>query len=280
VNHIDGQWQHRQEDVEEALTGCYLALLRAHIPAQFVDIDQLKRGDVNKFPVLYAPVSYALDDSGVAALKEYVKQGGTLWTDGLTAWKTETGKIRPTIPGGLTDLFGVEADDVYPVQPSHPYSVTAGNELGGELWKLPLVLKGAEVVQRDGDGNPFAVKHNFGKGEAYYFESAVTLAYARRNNPVVQQWITEPALRQVAEMPVQMKQGSDRVIFRGLLGTSGLTAILSNWGETQTVIVSFRGIRKVKNVSTDEPVAVTTERGNTLATMTLAAGTSAVLMAE
>jgi hypothetical protein len=97
---------------------------------------------------------------------------------------------------------------------------------------------------------------------------------------VVQQWITEPALRQVAEMPVQMKQGSDRVIFRGLLGTSGLTAILSNWGETQTVIVSFRGIRKVKNVSTDEPVAVTTERGNTLATMTLAAGTSAVLMAE
>jgi beta-galactosidase GanA len=286
VNDLDGKWQgrsgktNRSEDVQDALKGCYLALLRAHIPAEYVDIDQLKRGEVNKFAVLYAPVAYAMDDATIAGLKDYVKQGGTLWADGLTAWKDERGKIRPSVPGGLTELFGVEADDIYPVQASNPYSVTPQNELGGELWKLPLELKGAEVVIRDGEGNPFEVKHNFGKGQVYYFESAVTLAYLRRNNPAVEKWILEPALKQVSEMPIQLKEGSDRVIFRGLVGASQATAILSNWGETQKAAVSFRGTHKVKNALTGEPVPTTTDQGNTLATIALPAGTSAVLMTE
>jgi len=158
--------------------------------------------------------------------------------------------------------------------------VTAENELGGELWKLPLVVKDAEVVLRDGDGNPFFVKNGYGKGRVYYYASALTLAYKLRNNPEVQQWIIEPALKQAAEMPVQLKQGSDRVIFRGLVGATGATAILTNWGDAQTAQVSFRGTHKVKNALTGEAVLVTTDQGNTLATVPLAAGASAVLIAE
>jgi len=285
INDLDGKWQsrpgnNRREDVQDALKGCYLALMRAHIPAQYVDIDQLKRGEADEFSVLYAPVAYAMDDATIAALKEYVKKGGTLWADGITAWKNERGKIHPTIPGGLTDLFGVEAVEIYPVQPSHPYSVTPQNEQGGELWKLPLELHGAEVLLRDHDGNPFEVKHNFGKGTVYYFESAVTLAYLRRSNPVVHGWIVEPALQEVGDMPIQLKRGSDKVIFRGLLGANGSTAILSNWGETQTVAVSFRGIHKVRNAASGELVQTTVDQGNTVATTTLTAGTSTVLLTE
>jgi beta-galactosidase len=285
VNDLDGKWQTRRDnnrinDVQDALKGCYLALMRAHIPTQYVDIDQLKRGEVNKFPVLYAPVAYAMDEATINALKDYVKQGGTLWADGITAWKNERGKIYPTIPGRLTDLFGVEAVEIYPVQPSHPYSVTPDNELGGELWKMPLEVKGAEVALRDGEGYPFAVKNTYGKGHVYYFESAVTLAYLRRGNPIVHQWILEPALSQVSEMPIQLKQGSDHLLFRGLMGASGSTAILTNWGETQIAVVCFKGIHKVKNAVTGEEVAVTTGNGNTLATVSVAAGTSAVLMTE
>lgn len=280
INNLDGEWQKRTDDVEEALSGCYLALLRAHIPARFVDIDQLKHGELSQYPVLYAPVSYALDDAGVAALKDYVQAGGTLWADGLTAWKNERGKIRPTVPGGLTEAFGVEAADIFPVQPATPYSVTSQNEEGGELWKLPLEVKGAEVVLRDAGGNPFAVKHRYGKGQVFYYASAVSLAYKRRNNRVVQQWIIEPALKHAAEMPIELKQGSDRVIFRGLVGSAGSAAILSNWGEPQTAVVRFPGVHKVTNLVTGEPVPVTTDQGNTIATIRLAAGSAAVLMTE
>ena len=280
VNNMDGRKQERQNEVEESLFGCYLALLRAHIPSQFVDLDQLKKGEVNKFSVLYAPDSYAIDDQGLASLKDYVKQGGTLWADGLLAWKTETTHVRPTVPGGLTDLAGVEADDIYPVQAATPYSVTAQNELGGELWKLPLQLKGAEVVRRDNDGDPFAVRHQFGKGVVYYFSSAVTLAYARRGNPIVQQWIIEPAAGEKEKMPVQLIEARDKVIFRGLIGPEGPIAILSNWGESQKIVVRFQGLHKVRNAVTGETLQATTDQGATLATLTLTAGSSAFLLAE
>ena len=274
---LDGRTQHREGEVADSLRGCYLALHRAHIPTEFVDIDQLKQGALQNFKVLYIPDSYALDDKALAALKTYVSQGGTLWADGLTAWKNGTGEIRPTVPGGLTDLFGVEASDIYPVQAANPYSVTSQNEQGGELWKLPLEMKGAEVVMRTKSGKPFEVKHAFGMGQVYYFESAVTLAYARRLNPIVQQWIVAPALAEVASQKVSMLQGSRKILFRGMTLPDGAGAILSNWGDAGQAVISFRGAYAVTDAITGASVPVTQNNGHTLATVNLPAGSVAVL---
>jgi hypothetical protein len=145
---------------------------------------------------------------------------------------------------------------------------------------LPAEVKAGRVVLKDEDGNPFEVKNSYGKGTATYFTSSVTLAYLRRGNPVVQQWILEPALNQVSAMPVQLTKGSDHLLFRGLVGASGAAAILTNWGETQTATVLFNGGHKVKDVLTGKDVPVTTKGGNTLATLQVAAGTDAVLVTE
>ena len=69
----------------------------------------------------------------------------------------------------------------------------------------------------------------------------VTVAYLRRENPIVHQWILEPALSQGSAMTIQLKKGSDHLLFRGLTGASGSTAILTNWGETQTATVALQG---------------------------------------
>jgi hypothetical protein len=230
--------------------------------------------------VLYIPESYALDDQALAALKSYVSNGGTLWADGLTGWKNATGEVRATVPGGLTDVFGVEATDIYPVQPDQPYSVTPQNEQGGELWKLPLQLKGADVVLRTPDVKPFEVHHAFGKGQVYYFESAVALAYARRFNPVVQRWIVDPSIALGRSQQVNLQQGSRKILFRGMLLPAGAAAILTNWGETEKVIVSFRGFYTVADAITGKNLPVTEEDGHTLAAMNLEAGTVAVLKAS
>jgi beta-galactosidase len=280
INSLDGRTQHRGDEAEESLMGCYLALHRAHIPMQFVDIEQLKKGLINSNEVLYIPYSYALDDQAVAALRNFVNQGGTLWADGLTTWKNETGEIRPTIPGGLGDVFGVEASDIHPVKADQPYSVTEQNELAGELWKLPLQLKGAEVVLRDKEGKPFAVSHHYGKGQALYFESALTLGYFKHNNPVVQRWIVEPAVKAQADALVQMKEGSDTVCFRGLAHPSGPVAILANWGNADTVVVSFRGDYSVVEALTGKPVQVTHEAGRTVARVELPVGAVGILKAS
>jgi len=280
LNNFDGRKQNRQDDVTDALFGCYLALLRAHIPTEFIDLDQLKRGDANRFAMLYAPDSYVLDDDSLAALTTYVKQGGTLWADGLTAWKKPNSQTRPTIPGGLTELFGAEATDIYSTQAGMPYSVTPQNELGGELWRLPLQLKGADALLRDTDGNPFAIKHHFGKGQTYYFSSAVSIAYAHRGHPLVQKWIVEPAQSLTATLPVQFISGSEKVIFRGLVGPQYKYAVLSNWGDSQPVTVSFSGDVKVTNM-TAAGVSLHSEvrQGRTFVSLPLNAATSVVLQA-
>lgn len=280
LHSLDDRTQHRGNEVEESLMGCYLALHRAHIPTQFVDIGQLKQGLPDRYEVLYIPYSYAMDDQAVDALGKFVSKGGTLWADGLTAWKNDAGEIRPTIPGGLSDVFGVEASDIYPVKADEPYSLTSQNEGAGELWKLPLELKGAEVVLRTRDGKPFATKHHFGKGQALYFESALTLGYSKRNHPLVQQWIIEPALKAQAKALVQVKQASGSVCFRGLTHSSGLVAILSNWGGSDPVVVSFRGDYAVVDALTEKELPVTHESGATVAEVTLPAGAVSVLKAS
>ena len=190
------------------------------------------------------------------------------------------GEIRPTIPGGLSDVFGVEASDIYPVKADEPYSVTSQNERAGELWKLPLELKGAEVVLRDRDGKPFATRHRLGKGQALYFESALTLAYFKRSTPFVQGLIVKPALEAQGNALVQLTKGSDKVCFRGLAHPSGPIAVLSNWGDAESVTVSFRGSYAVSEALHGKPVQVTREQGRTLATMQLPAGAVALLKAK
>lgn len=281
INSLNGRMQKRSNEAQDALVGCYDALHRAHIPIQFVNIDQLKQGLANGYSVLYIPYSYAIDDQGVAALREFVNQGGTLWADGLTGWKNEYGEIRPSIPGGsLSEVFGVQAFDIYSVRADQPYSITGQDERGGELWKLPLELKGAEVLLRDKEGDPFATRNHFGKGQVIYYESALTLGYFKRHNPTVQQWITEPAIKAQGDALVQMKRGSAGVCFRGLTHPSGPVAILSNWGNADTVEISFRGDYSVAETLTGMPVKVTHEGNRTVATIELPAGAVGVLKAS
>ena len=166
---MDGRAQAAAKRAQEplwSLVGAYTALHRAHIPVDFVHLEELKNGAAQRYRVLYLPYSYALDDQAVQAIRDYVQNGGTLWADGLLAWKNEYGELRPRIPGGLGDVFGADASDVYPVE--KPYSVTDANEQGGELWKLPLAMKGGQVLLRDREGQPFAIRHQFGKGQAIY----------------------------------------------------------------------------------------------------------------
>ncbi|MDQ2775220.1 MAG: beta-galactosidase trimerization domain-containing protein, partial [Acidobacteriota bacterium] len=274
-----GRFQHRGDEWEQSIEGCYRALHRAHVPVEFVDIDRLKKGLSSQFDVLYIPYCYAIDDEGMAALRSFVQGGGTLWADGLTAWKNAMGHLRPSIPGELADVFGFEATDIYPVKVDEPYSVTDGNELAGELWKLPLELQGADVVLRDKEGKPFATKHSFGKGKALYFESALTLAYAKRGNAQIQDWIVGPARASAAGSALHWREGSARISFRGLVHATGAIAILSNWGAEEQVTVAFEGDCLVSELLTDAAPQVHREGARTIARLSVPASGVAVIRA-
>jgi len=132
-----------------------------------------------------------------------------------------------------------------------------------------MEAKGAEVFLRDQEGKPFAVKHRAGKGTVIYYESALTLAYAKRVNNQIQQWIAQPAKDGLDRLPVNLKQGSETITFRGLLHQDGPIAILSKWGESENVAVTFRGDYQVAELLTGAPVSVDYAQGLTSATLRL-----------
>jgi beta-galactosidase len=279
---MDGRAQAAAKRTQEplwSLAGTYAALQRAHIPVDFVHLQELKIGAAQRYSVLYLPYCYALDDQAVQAIRDYVKNGGTLWADGLPAWKNEYGEVRPRIPGGLGDVFGADASDIYPLE--KPDSVTAANEQAEELWRLPLELKGAQVLVRDREGKPFAVRHQYGKGQAIYFATALTLAYYRRNNAQVHKWIVQPALAANVDTAVKLEKGSGQISFRALEGPGRAFAVLSNWGQAETVVVSFAGdYAKVVNALSGAGEKLTRAAGKTVVTVPLQAGAVLVLEAQ
>jgi beta-galactosidase len=277
---LDGQTQQRTREADWSLIGCYKALRDKHVPLTFLDLDELKSGQASKYQVLYAPYCYAIDDEAVSALKNFVHSGGTLWADGLVAWKNEYGVIRPSLPGSMSDVFGWDSyvEDTDPVE--EPYSLTGGNELAGELWRIPLNLRGAQVLLRDREGQPFATEHSFGSGKAIYYGAAVTLAYFHRDQPSVQEWITSPATEASGKSTVQLTKGSDQVGFRALHHSSGPIAVLTNWGEADEVQIRFGGQYKAVVNALGSPPARVTHRGqDTFAELTLPAQTACVLKA-
>jgi beta-galactosidase len=278
---IDGQTQQRTREAAWSLIGCYKALRRKHVPAVFLELDELKSGMANEYEVIYAPYCYAIDNEAVSALRNFVRNGGTLWADGLFAWKDEYGVIRPSMPGSMSDVFGWESyvAEIDPVE--GPYSVTEDNELAGELWKIPLKLRGAEVLLRDREGQPFATEHTFGRGNAIYYGAAVTLAYFHRTQPAVQEWITSPAIKASGKSLVQLAKGSEQVGFRALHHSSGPIAVLTNWGEENELEIRFGGnYTNVANVLGGSQARLTHRGQGTFAELTLPGHTACLLKAN
>ena len=93
---------------------------------------------VDRYQALYSPYSYAMDDASVTAVRRYVAEGGTLWADGPLAWKDDHGRVRPQIPGGLTDVFGSKVEDILPA--AALFALTPQDKHAGEEMRLTLTL--------------------------------------------------------------------------------------------------------------------------------------------
>jgi beta-galactosidase len=222
-----------------SLLGCHRALCERQVPVDFINEAELCRGGARRYPILYLPYSYAMDDATVMAVRKYVEEGGTVWADGPVAWKTDCGQVRPDFLGGLSDVFGVKVEDILPVEA--PFALTPRDKRAGDEMRLPLALRGAEVLARDARGRPVATRHRHGQGAAIYFGTALTLGYHRHPEAQAGEWIAAPARQPALEMDVVAAVEAQRVFFRPMHCPDGHVAILANPGPECRVRVAFRG---------------------------------------
>ena len=148
---VEGQAVGRQKDALLSLWGCYRALLESHVPADFIDVDELKAGRLADYDVLYLPHCYALDGPAGVAIRKFAAAGGTVWADGLLGWKDPYGDMAPAAPMEMAALFGFELHDIDAVD--KPFSLAGRADSGGESWRIRLTLQGAEVTLCDDAGS-------------------------------------------------------------------------------------------------------------------------------
>lgn len=276
---LEGQNVGHEKDALLSLWGSYRALLESRVPADFIDVDELKAGRASDYDVLYLPHCYALDAPTGAAVRRFAEAGGTVWADGLLGWKDPYGDLAPTAPMEMASLFGFDLHDIEPIE--QPFALGRQGDQGGELWRVRLTLRGADVILRDGTGKPVATSHRFGKGKAQYFATALSLGYFRRPQAEVRRWIVAPAVERNIVSPVEMKGGSERVICRGMVAPSQRIAILGNWGPKSTSTVCFQGdFHRVVESVTRLELKPRREQGRTTVEVSLENGAVAVVVAE
>jgi len=89
----------------EAVTGAARALQETHIPFAVVtkrDLDRLRN-----FRAILLPNVMVMSDGEIAALREFVANGGALYSSGYSSLVSETGTVRKDF--GLADVFGVSS---------------------------------------------------------------------------------------------------------------------------------------------------------------------------
>ena len=273
---VDG-WRRPTDELVHSLLGCYKALSHAHVPVDFLDVSELEGGVASRYRVLYLPYTSALSERSAAALHDFVRNGGTLWADGLVGWKDEQGRTMKLPPGPLADVFGFTLDELEAAW--EPFSFTSNNDKAGELFRcLISPSTSARTLLRAPGGRPAAVENTFGKGRAIYYGTALTLSYLRREDPAVAQWIAAAAS---FDLPVQLTAAPERVVFRYLESPNESAAVLSNWGPSGRASLSASAsIRSATELISNSNIPVTHANGRSELAFDIPAESSVVIQLQ
>jgi beta-galactosidase GanA len=272
-------WRKPNEDAMHSLIGCYQALHRAHVPVDFIYSKDLEEGAASRYQVLYLPYCYSLTAKGVAAIRRFVEEGGTVWADGMVGWKNENGETSMFPPGPLADVFGFTLEDIDAAWEPFPLSVEG--EQAGESWRCVVQPAKAKALVRDSEGRITATENSYGKGRAIYYATALSLAVLRRRLPVAERWIAAPAVEASRGLPIRALEAPERMSFRALTTQKEATAVLNNWGHEGMATIAFPpAVRSVTDLVSGKSAACRTQAGVSTVEWRIERGGTAVLHAR
>lgn len=164
----DGSVPESDNPVSRSMAGFYRAMFDRNIPTDFIHADETAAGWAPRYRAVFIGHSSVLSQAAAQALRDYVKGGGTIISEGRPAAFDDRGHANPSVPGfGLDEVFGaretrirtaarvdmiLERDLEGPLAPLSGRTVPAVGP--GE--HLEVTSRGARVLARfpDEDGHP------------------------------------------------------------------------------------------------------------------------------
>ena len=180
--------------VRNSMIGFYRAMFERNIQADFIHPDEIVAGMASNYDVVFAGYPLMMPQAVAEALRNYVREGGTLISEARPAWNDDRGFANPVIPGfGLDATFGVREKLL---QTGENVAMIAEPDLDGALKPLAgrripgtgfaehleVTADGVRVVARFAGeagrpGDPAIVVSRSGKGRAILIGSFPAAAF-------------------------------------------------------------------------------------------------------
>ncbi len=165
----------------QSVRGAYQGFFDNNIQADFVHID-----DIRQYPAIYVPYPVMLKSESAKKLIEYVREGGTLISEGLPGYFGDHGKVGTVQPNlGLDEMFGAKESYVE-FTPDILDGLTLkvrGAEIYGRYFLQTYTLTGGTGAGSYADGRVAAVEHSFGKGKALLIGTFPGSGYYLHHSP-------------------------------------------------------------------------------------------------
>lgn len=172
--------------------GAYKAFYRAHLPTDYIHVDQIAAGKLADYDLLVLPFSFMLSRAAAAGIEQFVRQGGVALAEARTAWNDEKGYCGDAVPGlGLEHVFGCRERGATGVDEDTPCRIRIvrehpalpllhkGDLLSGARFReeLETLSETAAVVGEFEDGAPAIVVNRYGEGWAVFVGTLLSLGY-------------------------------------------------------------------------------------------------------
>ncbi len=160
--------------------GAYEAFFDSNIQPDWVHID-----NIDEYPAAYLPYPVMLNRKTVSKLCDYVRNGGTLISEGVPGYFTDGAHANATQPAPeLQQLFGaVETDVDFTPDLLENLTLRIGEHTtGGRYFKQVYRPTTGRATGWYGDGAVAAVENRFGKGKTILIGSFPGAAYFKKPN--------------------------------------------------------------------------------------------------
>lgn len=172
---MDTYRYHSPLDYRDEFMKYYSALFDHNLNTTFIPLDR----EFEKYDILITPVLPMVEEDLGEKLENFVEGGGTLISSYRTGIKDHSNVItNKTLPGGLTELFGLQIHSYTPIQEDQKITFEGRGKLDGvyraRKWADCLEPKSAETVAKYLSGWPgkegysAITRNEYGEGHAIY----------------------------------------------------------------------------------------------------------------
>ena len=202
-----------------ATYGCYKALNRANIAVDFITEEQFPDGVLDNYKIIFLPHVEMLDAASASSLITFVRNGGTLWSDGRCAFLDNHVFLRHMIPGhGLDEVFGAREADFIAIRADdhEPIVMNDGTAIQPYRHLQTLSTAGGTGIGRC-QGQTVVVHHAYGQGHAELVGTYLSLGIQHNPDPATMDYLANVARAAGVEPKLDMTPatGVEASVLRG-----------------------------------------------------------------